>query len=89
MEIPPYPPDDGTPSAELLAERRAVAAYVIDVAKQYMRGRYEDFAQVIVEAIAQGRHVELYNAGEYDDLAASLDRLFATGYLNYSDAIGP
>jgi hypothetical protein len=72
-------------SEQRINERRALAAFVLDRAEQYMRGRYKDFAQEIAEAIAIGRHVEMYEAGDFDDLLPMIERLFATGYLSIVD----
>lgn len=59
-------------------ERKAVIAYLLDRAGGYSNSSgYVAMLEERIGDIAEGDHVEKYEAGEYDDLAKRVDFIIA------------
>lgn len=62
----------------LIDERKAIIGYLLDRAEQYSNSSgYKAFIEELVADIASIRHVECYEAGEYDDMKERIDRIMS------------
>lgn len=63
-------------SAQQNQERVAAIAFILDRARQFEPGNSNhDFAGYLVAGLAEGRHVECANAGEYYDLRRQVKQI--------------
>jgi hypothetical protein len=59
-------------------ERRAVVSFLLDRVEQYSNSSgYRALFDELIGDIAEGRHVQCWTAGEYDDLARRVDRIMS------------